>query len=146
MSSPQTAPDAGYVLIPPPFDEAGARAVVQAAEDAWNARDPEAIPDGYTEDTRWRYRDRFVVGRGGILPFLREAWPRQKDYRLRKELWSFTGNRISVRFVSEWRHADTGQCYRTFGCEHWEFAPDGRCSILELSANDLAIADADRQL
>lgn len=137
---------AAYTLIPPPFDEASARAVVQAAEDAWNARVPEAIPDGYSADTRWRYRDRFVEGRDAILPFLREAWPRQRDYRLRKELWSFTGNRISVRFISEWRHAETGQCYRTFGCEHWEFDADGRCTILELSANDLAIDAAERQL
>ena len=132
--------------ITPPFDEAKARALVQAAEDLWNRRVAEDIPGDFTEDTRWRYRDAFVEGRGAILPFLDERWPLQEDYRLRKELWSFADARISVRFVSEWRHRDTGQWWRTFGIEAWEFAPDGLQSILEVSANDIAIEPRDRML
>ena len=132
--------------ITSPFDDAKARALVQAAEDLWNRRVAEEIPQDYTEDTRWRYRDAFVEGRDAILPFLRERWPIQQGYKLRKELWSFGANRISVRFVSEWRHRDTGQWYRTFGNEHWEFAPDGLQSVLDLSANDIEISEGERTL
>ena len=132
--------------IAPPFDEAAARAVVQAFEDAWNRRVADEIPLTCTPDTRWRYRDSFVEGRDNIVPFLLARWPIQEHYRLRKELWSFTANRISVRFVSEWRRRDSGQWYRTFGNEHWEFAPDGLQSVLDLSANDLPIDEAERTL
>ena len=98
--------------IAPPFDEGAALAIVQAFEEAWNRRVAEEIPETCTPDTRWRYRDAFVEGRDNIVPFLRVRWPVQEHYRLKKELWSFTANRISVRFISEWRHRDTGQWYR----------------------------------
>ena len=132
--------------ITPPFDEAGARAIVQGFEDGWNRRVLEEIPGDCTADTRWRYRDAFVEGRDAIIPFLAERWPIQEEYRLKKELWSYAGNRISVRFISEWRHRDTGQWYRTHGNEHWEFAPDGLQSILDVSANDIPIDEAERSL
>jgi len=114
--------------IKPPFTAASAKAAVQLAEDTWNARDADVIPGQYTVDTRWRYRDQFLSGRDAILPFLARAWPTQEQYTLKKELWAFTGNRISVRFESEWRHSDTGQWYRTHGNEHWEFDDDGLVS------------------
>ena len=132
--------------ITPPFDEDDARTIVQAFEDAWNRRVAEEIPDTCTPDTRWRYRDAFVKGRDNIVPFLRARWPVQEHYRLKKELWSFTADRISVRFISEWRHRDSGQWYRTHGNEHWEFAPDGLQSVLDLSANDIPIEEAERTL
>ena len=132
--------------IAPPFDEGQARAVVQTFEDAWNRRVAEEIPGTCTPDTRWRYRDVFVEGRDNIVPFLLARWPTQECYRLRKELWSFTANRISARFISEWRHRDTGQWYRTFGNEHWEFDPDGLQSVLDLSANDIPIEESERTL
>ena len=132
--------------IAPPFDEGDARAIVQAFEDAWNRRVAEEIPQTCTPDTRWRYRDAFVGGRDNIVPFLRARWPVQEHYRLKKELWSFTASRISVRFISEWRHRDTGRWYRTHGNEHWEFAPDGLQSVLDLSANDIPIDESERSL
>ena len=131
--------------VTPPFDEGDARAVVQAFEEAWNRRIAEEIPQTCTPDTRWRYRDAFVEGRDNIVPFVRTRWPLQEHYRLRKELWSFTACRISVRFISEWRHRDTGQWYRTYGSEHWEFAP-GLQSVLDLSANDIPIDESERSL
>ena len=132
--------------ITPPFTESSARQVVRYAEDIWNARVAEVVPDDYTEDTKWRYRDIFFEGRAGILPFLLERWPVQQDYRLKKEMWSFAGNRISVRFISEWRHCDTGQWYRSFGNEHWEFAADGLMSVQDISANDMEISESERTL
>jgi len=132
--------------ITPPFTEESARQVVQYAEDIWNARVAEVVSDDYTEDTKWRYKDIFFEGRAGILPFLLERWPIQQDYSLRKEMWSFAGNRISVRFISEWRHRDTGQWYRTFGNEHWEFAAEGLMSVQDISANDLEISESERTL
>lgn len=132
--------------ITPPFTEESARQVVQYAEDIWNARVAEVVSDDYTEDTKWRYKDIFFEGRAGILPFLSERWPIQQDYRLRKEMWSFAGNRISVRFISEWRHRDTGQWYRTFGNEHWEFTAEGLMSVQDISANDLEISESERTL
>ena len=132
--------------IAPPFDEAAARSVVQAFEDAWNRRVAEDIPPTCTPDTRWRYRDAFVEGRDSIVPFLLARWPIQEHYKLRKELWSFTANRISARFISEWRHRDTGQGDRTFGNEHWEFDADGLQSVLDLSANDIPIEESERTL
>ena len=120
--------------------------MVQNAEDIWNARVAEVVPDDYTEDTKWRYKDIFFEGRAGILPFLRERWPIQQNYRLKKEMWSFAGNRISVRFISEWRHRDIGQWYRSFGNEHWEFAADGLMSVQDISANDMKISESERTL
>ena len=86
--------------ITPPFTEASARQMVQNAEDIWNRRVAEVVPDDYTEDTKWRYKDAFLEGRAAILPFIRERWPIQQEYRLKKEMWAFAGNRISVRFIS----------------------------------------------
>ena len=132
--------------ITPPFTEASARQMVQNAEDIWNRRVAEVVPDDYTKDTKWRYKDAFLEGRAAILPFIRERWPIQKEYRLKKEMWAFAGDRISVRFISEWRHRDSDQWYRTFGNEHWEFAEDGLQSLLDISANDIEIAESDRTL
>lgn len=130
--------------IRPPFTAATARAKVQAAEDAWNSRDPERIALAYTSDSQWRNRDEFFVGRDAIKAFLRCKWARELDYRLMKELWSFTDNRISVRFEYEWHNAD-GQWFRTHGNEHWEFDELGLMRRRDMSANDVAISEADRK-
>ncbi|MGW2859500.1 DUF1348 family protein [Streptomyces sp. NPDC001205] len=129
----------------PPFTEESARAKVQAAEDAWNARDPERVALAYTEDSQWRNRDRFLTGRAEIRAFLAEKWRRELDYRLRKELWSYTGNRISVRFVYECRDAQ-GQWWRSHGNEQWEFDDAGLMRRREASINDVPIDEADRRL
>jgi nuclear transport factor 2 (NTF2) superfamily protein len=104
----------------PPFTEATARQKVQAAEDAWNSRDPERVSLAYTEDTHWRNRTEFINGRSEVVEFLRRKWNRELDYRLQKELWAFGGNRIAVRFEYE-HHDDSGQWYRAYGNENWEF-------------------------
>ena len=132
--------------ITPPFTEESARQLVQNAEDSWNRRVPEEIPDDYSEDTCWRYKDVVFQGREHIVSFLSERWPIQQDYRLKKEMWAFAGNRISVRFISEWRHRDTGQWYRTHGNEHWQYDDDGLMSIQDISANDIAISESERTL
>ncbi|RSN71609.1 nuclear transport factor 2 family protein [Actinomadura sp. WAC 06369] len=129
----------------PPFTEETARAKVRAAEDAWNTRDPERVALAYTEDSVWRNRDEFFTGRDAIKDFLRRKWERELDYRLRKELWSYTGNRISVRFEYEWHDAD-GRWWRSHGNEQWEFADDGLMRRREASINDVPIAAADRRL
>ena len=139
--------DAAPAVRPPlpPFTEETARAKVQAAEDAWNTRDPERVALAYTEDSEWRNRDRFLTGRAEIVAFLREKWQRELDYRLRKELWAFTDDRIAVRFEYECRDA-TGQWWRSYGNENWEFTPEGLMSRRYASINDLPIAEADRRL
>jgi len=104
----------------PPFTLETARQKVQAAEDAWNSRDPERVSLAYTEDTEWRNRAEFVHGRAQVVEFLRRKWNRELDYRLKKELWAFLDNRIAVRFEYEW-HDDSGQWYRSYGNENWEF-------------------------
>ena len=129
----------------PPFTEETARAKVQAAEDAWNTRDPERVALAYTEDSEWRNRDRFLTGRAEIVAFLRDKWRRELDYRLRKELWAFTGDRIAVRFEYEW-HDAAGQWWRSYGNENWEFAPDGLMSRRFASINDLGITADERRL
>lgn len=129
----------------PPFDEQTAAQKVQAAEDAWNTRDPERVALAYTADSEWRNRDRFITGRDGIVAFLREKWARELDYALRKELWGFRGNRIAVRFQYECLDA-TGQCWRSYGNELWEFAEDGLMSRREASINDVPIAAAERRI
>jgi nuclear transport factor 2 (NTF2) superfamily protein len=129
----------------PPFTEQTALAKVQAAEDAWNSRDPERIALAYTPDSEWRNRDRFITGRSEIVAFLREKWQRELDYRLRKELWAFTGDRIAVRFEYEWHDAD-GQWWRSHGNENWEFTPDGLMSRRYASINDVAITAAERRV
>ncbi|MEV5753183.1 nuclear transport factor 2 family protein [Actinoallomurus sp. NPDC052308] len=129
----------------PPFTLETALEKVQAAEDAWNTRDPERVALAYTEDSVWRNRDRFVTGRSAIIAFLRDKWDRELDYALRKELWGFRGDRIAVRFQYEC-HDATGQWWRSYGNELWEFTPEGLMSRREASINDVRIAEADRRI
>ena len=129
----------------PPFTELTARQKVQAAEDAWNTRDPEHVAAAYTEDSVWRNRDQFVTGRAEIVEFLRLKWARELDYALRKELWSFTGDRIAVRFQYE-SHDAAGQWWRSYGNELWEFTAHGLMSRREASINDVAIDPAGRRI
>ncbi|TDI79255.1 MAG: DUF1348 family protein, partial [Bacteroidetes bacterium] len=109
----------------PPFTKETAKAKVQAAEDAWNSKNPEKISMAYTVDSKWRNRDLFFTGREAIVEFLTDKWSEETHYKLKKHLWSFTDNRISVRFEYEWRDAETGQWKRTHGNEHWEFDSEG---------------------
>ncbi len=132
--------------LKPPFTEETARAKVQAAEAVWNSRDPERVALAYTVDSQWRNRTEFFTGREAIKAFLRRKWAKELDYRLMKELWAYTANRISVRFEYEWRDADTGQWFRTHGNEHWEFDDDGLMSRRDMSANDIPIAESERRL
>ncbi len=128
----------------PPFTEETARQKVQMAEDAWNTRDPERVALAYTEDTEWRNRADFVRGRAEVIAFLKRKWARELDYRLKKTLWAFTGNRIAVRFEYEFRDA-TGQWYRAHGNENWEFDAHGYMARRFASINDQPIAEADRK-
>ncbi|MBC8122195.1 MAG: nuclear transport factor 2 family protein [Gemmatimonadaceae bacterium] len=130
--------------IRPPFTEETARAKVKAAENAWNTRDPEIVARAYTPDSEWRNRTEFFTGRDEIKAFLRRKWAQELDYRLMKELWAFTSNRISVRFEYEW-HDETGQWYRTHGNEHWEFDDEGLMRRRDMSANDYKIDEAERR-
>ncbi len=129
----------------PPFDEDSARQKVQAAEDAWNTRDPERVALGYTEDSVWRNRDRLVRGRDEIVAFLREKWARELDYALRKEMWAFSGNRIAVRYQYE-SHDASGQWWRSYGNELWEFTGEGLMARREASINDVPIAESERRI
>ncbi|MFB7617570.1 nuclear transport factor 2 family protein [Kitasatospora sp. NPDC056181] len=129
----------------PPFTAETAAAKVQAAEDAWNTRDPQRVALAYTPDSVWRNRDRFVNGREEITAFLTDKWAREHEYALRKQLWSFTGDRIAVRFQYEW-HDDEGQWWRSHGNELWEFAPDGLMRRREASINDVPITEAERTI
>ena len=128
----------------PPFTEETARLKVQLSEDGWNSRDPERVALAYTEDTEWRNRSEFVNGRAAVVELLRRKWARELDYRLRKELWAFGGNRIAVRFEYECHHAD-GQWYRAYGNENWEFAANGLMQRRFASINDMLITEADRK-
>ncbi|MBL8169221.1 MAG: nuclear transport factor 2 family protein [Acidobacteria bacterium] len=130
--------------IKPPFSLETARAKVQAAEDAWNSRDPERVALAYSENSEWRNRTEFFTGREAIKEFLRRKWAKELEYRLRKELWAFTDNRISVRFEYEWRD-ETGQWFRTHGNEHWEFDEDGLMRRRDMSANEYQIAESQRR-
>jgi nuclear transport factor 2 (NTF2) superfamily protein len=129
----------------PPFDEQTAAQKVQAAEDAWNTRDPERVAGAYTEDSVWRNRDEFINGREQIVAFLSRKWERELDYALRKELWGFHGNRIAVRFQYE-SHDATGQWWRSYGNELWEFSDDGLMRRREASINDVAITESERRI
>jgi nuclear transport factor 2 (NTF2) superfamily protein len=140
----QPVPATGPTSIRPPFTEATARAKVKAAEDAWNTRDPERVALAYTEDSQWRNRAEFFQGREEIKAFLRRKWARELDYRLMKELWAFTGNRISVRFEYEW-HDEAGQWFRSHGNEHWEFDDSGLMRRRDASINDVPIREQDRR-
>ena len=131
--------------IKPPFTLETAKAKVQAAEDGWNSRDPERISMAYTVDSKWRNRDEFFEGREAIKEFLTRKWEKELDYKLMKELWAFTDNRISVRFEYEWRNAETGQWFRTHGNEHWEFDEEGLMKTRDLSANDMPILESQRK-
>lgn len=130
--------------IRPPFTSESACAKVQAAEDAWNSRDPERVARAYSIDSQWRNRDEFFTGREAIKAFLRRKWKNELDYRLMKELWSYTDNRISVRFEYEW-HDAAGQWHRTHGNEHWEFDETGLMKRRDMSANDVKIDESDRR-
>jgi len=129
----------------PPFTEETARQKVQAAEDAWNTRDPERVASAYTEDTEWRNRDEHLVGREQVVDFLRRKWDREREYRLRKNLWAFEGHRIAVRFQYESRDAD-GQWWRSYGNEQWEFDDLGYMRRREASINDVRIDESERRV
>jgi nuclear transport factor 2 (NTF2) superfamily protein len=131
--------------IRPPFTEETARAKVQAAQDAWNTRDPDRVALAYTEDSEWRNRDEFFTGRDAIRDFLRRKWGREQDYRLRKELWAYTENRIAVRFEYESHDAD-GQWWRSHGNEMWEFSSEGLMARRFASINDVKIDESERRL
>ncbi len=129
----------------PPFTRETAAQKVQAAEDAWNTRDPERVALAYTEDSVWRNRDRFVSGRPEIIAFLTQKWERELDYALRKSLWTFAGDRIAVRFQYE-SHDRDGQWWRSYGNELWEFDQHGLMRRREASINDLAIEASQRRI
>jgi nuclear transport factor 2 (NTF2) superfamily protein len=128
----------------PPFTKETAIQKVRLAEDAWNSRDPVRVSAAYTEDSRWRNRAEFPVGREQIVAFLARKWARELDYRLIKELWTFADNRIAVRFAYEW-HDDAGHWFRSYGNENWEFDAAGLMRLRFASINDLPIAAADRK-
>ena len=130
----------------PPFSTETAALKVKKAEDAWNTCNPELIALAYSENSQWRNRDEFFVGRPAIIEFLERKWAKELDYKLMKELWAFTNDRISVRFEYEWRHAETDQWYRTYGNEHWEFDSDGLMRRRDMSANDIPINKNERRI
>jgi uncharacterized protein len=127
----------------PPFTEETARLKVKAAEDAWNTRDSERVAMAYTLDSEWRNRSEFIRGREQIKAFLRRKWGKELDYRLRKQLWCWTGNRIAVTFEYEW-HDHSGQWYRSYGNELWEFDDDGLMRRRIASINDAPIESSDK--
>jgi nuclear transport factor 2 (NTF2) superfamily protein len=128
----------------PPFDRASALQKVRLAEDGWNSRDPEKVALAYSIDSAWRNRAEFVTGRAAIVEFLTRKWAKEFEYRLIKELWAFTENRIAVRFAYEW-HDDSGNWFRSYGNENWEFNPDGLMQSRHASINDLPIHESDRK-
>jgi len=129
----------------PPFTFETALQKVQAAEDAWNTKDPEKVCLAYTIDTEWRNRTEFLNGREEVKQFLYRKWQKELDYRLKKELWGFRENRMAVRFEYEW-HDETGQWFRSYGNELWEFDEDGYMRKRFASINDLAIDETERRL
>jgi uncharacterized protein len=128
----------------PPFTRETAAQKVRLAEDAWNSRDPEKVSLAYTPESRWRNRSEFISGRAEIVAFLKRKWARELDYRLIKELWACDGNRIAVRFAYEW-HDDSGNWFRSYGNENWEFEEAGLMRLRLASINDLPIRDSDRK-
>ena len=128
----------------PPFTAETAAQKVQAAEDAWNTRNPDKCVLAYTEDTEWRNRNEFLYGREEVRAFLVRKWSKELDYRLKKTLWAFTDNKIAVRFEYEW-HDDSGQWYRSYGNENWEFNSEGLMAKRFASINDLAITAEERR-
>lgn len=129
----------------PPFTEQTALQKVQAAEDAWNSRDPHRVAMAYTPDSVWRNRDMFITGRDDIVQFLTGKWEHELDYALRKNMWTFGGNRIAVRFQYEW-HDSAGQWWRSYGNELWQFNDEGLMRRREASINDVPIDVADRRI
>lgn len=127
----------------PPFDESSAKQKVRMAENGWNNRDPEKVSLAYTADSAWRNRNEFINGRTEIIQFLEKKWAKEKDYKLIKELWAYTSNRIAVRFAYEW-HDGEGQWYRSYGNENWEFSDQGLMQKRHASINDLAIDESER--
>lgn len=128
----------------PPFTEESARGKVRLAEDGWNSRDAEKVPLAYSEDTKWRNRSHFVTNRMEAQAFLTDKWKKENDYRLIKELFAFTDNRIAVRYAYEWRD-DSGNWFRSYGNENWVFGEDGLMTNRYASINDLPIKEADRK-
>lgn len=128
----------------PPFTAETAAQKVRGAEDAWNGRDPERVALAYSPDSRWRNRAEFVEGRAAIIAFLQRKWVRELEYRLIKEVWAFGDDRIAVRFAYEWRD-DSGQWFRSYGNENWQFDDNGLMRVRHASINDLPIAEADRK-
>lgn len=128
----------------PPFTVESATQKVRAAEDGWNTRDPERVALAYSADSRWRNRSEFLVGREQIVAFLRRKWARELDYRLIKELWGFWENRIALRFAYEW-HDDSGNWFRSYGNENWEFNERGLMTTRHASINNLPIRESDRK-
>lgn len=128
----------------PPFDDETAGMKVRSAEDAWNSRDPDRVSLAYTVDSIWRNRSEFLSGRKAIVEFLSRKWSRELDYRLTKELWAYRENRIAVRFAYEW-HDDSGDWFRSYGNENWEFAESGLMSRRIASINDLPIREEERK-
>lgn len=128
----------------PPFDAQTAAEKARLAEDAWNSREPARVALAYTLDSRWRNRAEFATGRAAIEAFLVRKWQRELDYRLIKEVWAFRENRIAVRFAYEW-HDDSGNWFRSYGNENWEFDAEGLMAVRIASINDLPIAHADRK-
>ena len=129
----------------PPFNLETAKQKVQAAEDAWNSKDPVRVSLAYTQDTEWRNRAEFVNGRQEVQLFLERKWNKELDYKLKKELWAFLDNKIAVRFEYEWRD-DSGQWYRSYGNENWEFDENGYMQKRYASINDLPISESERKL
>ena len=127
----------------PPFTRETAAQKVRAAEDGWNSRDPQKVSLAYTPDSQWRNRSEFVDGREQIVAFLQRKWARELEYRLIKELWAFSDNRIAVRFAYEWRD-DSGNWFRSYGNENWEFDENGLMSHRFACINDLPIAESER--
>ena len=128
----------------PPFTQETAIQKVRMAEDSWNSRDPEKVALAYTVDSRWRNRAEFVNGRQAIVAFLTRKWAKELDYRLIKELWAFTRNRIAVRFAYEW-HDDSGNWYRSYGNENWQFNDVGLMQLRLACINDLPTKESDRK-
>ena len=128
----------------PPYDRETAIKKVRLAEDGWNSRDPQKVSLAYSIDSTWRNRSEFVTGREAIVQFLTWKWTRELDYRLIKELWAFNENRIAVRFAYEW-HDDSGNWFRSYGNENWEFNADGLMQKRYASINDLPIRESDRK-
>ncbi len=132
--------------IYPPFTRETAIAKTQGAEDAWNSCDPEKVALAYSENSVWRNREEFFTGRSAIVNFLTKKWTKELHYKLSKEMWTYSDNRISVRFEYEWQDAETGQWFRTHGNEHWEFANDGLMQRRDMSANDISIKSHERRI